>query len=43
MFPTLCLNNMWVALVVSVLSRVTIFFECKQKILKKYFTLNEYR
>ena len=37
MFPTLCLNNM------RVLSRVTIFFECKQKILKKYFTLNEYR
>ena len=45
MFPTLCLNNVWVALVVSVLPRVTVFFFFvrKQKILKKYFTFNIYR
>ena len=30
MFPTLCLNNVWVALVVSVLPRVTVFFFCAQ-------------
>ena len=40
MFPTLCLNNVWVALVVSVLPRVTVFFFArKQKILKKILLL----
>ena len=31
MFPTLCLNNVWVALVVSVLPRVTVFFLCANR------------